>query len=119
VLATFLTTNLNGLFNSWPDGLPVAKAPAYIIFPAACSSVKPCVRTYLHQKPLVRLASCITVLDMCSSACCASFWTDAASTLMCAQHVPVAEVRLAIRKREAADHAVTIEWLVYPCAKDF
>lgn len=38
---------------------------------------------------------------------------------MCAQHVPVAEVRLAVRKCEAADHAVTIEWLVYPRAEDF
>jgi hypothetical protein len=119
VLATFLTTNLNGLFNSWPDGLPVAKAPAYKIFPAACSSTKPCVRTYLHQRPLVRLVSCITTLGMCTLACCVSLWTVAASMLMCAQHVPVAEVCLAIRKCETADHAVTIEWLVYPCAEDF
>ncbi len=48
VFATFLTWNVKGLLNHLPEGFPVAKAPAYSIFCARCSSTNPWVRTYLR-----------------------------------------------------------------------
>jgi hypothetical protein len=46
------------------------------------------------------------------------FVLKASRDFSCAKAPPVAEVRLAVCKCEAADHAVTIKWLIYGCAED-